>query len=54
MIAELICMAEQLPDIVAAVRKQAQKDGLDNAIIGRLADHLIARAKQCRRLLGGI
>ncbi|MBW5440731.1 type II toxin-antitoxin system HipA family toxin [Bradyrhizobium canariense] len=53
-IAELICMAEQLPDIVAAVRKQAQKDGLDNAIIGRLADHLIARAKQCRRLLGGI
>ncbi|OSJ19271.1 serine/threonine protein kinase [Bradyrhizobium canariense] len=53
-IAGLICMAEQLPDIVAAVRKQAQKDGLDNAIIGRLADHLIARAKQCRRLLGGI
>ncbi|WP_240543126.1 HipA domain-containing protein [Bradyrhizobium canariense] len=53
-IAGLICMAEQLPDIVAAVRKQAQKDGLDNAIIGRLADHLIARAKQYRRLLGGI
>ncbi|UFW71256.1 MULTISPECIES: type II toxin-antitoxin system HipA family toxin [unclassified Bradyrhizobium] len=48
----LIAMAEQLPDIVAAVRKQARKDGLDNAIIGRLAEHLIARAGQCRRLLG--
>ncbi|TYL72560.1 type II toxin-antitoxin system HipA family toxin [Bradyrhizobium cytisi] len=53
-IAGLISLAEQLPDIVAAVREQAQKDGLDNAIIGRLAEHLIARAKQCRRLLGGI
>ncbi|MET4315717.1 type II toxin-antitoxin system HipA family toxin [Bradyrhizobium sp. RT4b] len=52
-IAGLISMVEQLPDIVAAVRKQAQKDGLDNAIIGRLAEHLIARAGQCRRLLGG-
>ncbi|MGM4954316.1 type II toxin-antitoxin system HipA family toxin [Bradyrhizobium barranii] len=51
-IAGLISMAEQLPDIVATVRKQAQKDGLDNAIIGRLAEHLIARAGQCRRLLG--
>ncbi|MET4261509.1 hypothetical protein ABIC09_006477 [Bradyrhizobium sp. S3.12.5] len=53
-IAGLISMAEQLPDIVAAVRKQARKDGLDNAIVGRLAEHLIARAKQCRRQLGGI
>ncbi|UFW88471.1 type II toxin-antitoxin system HipA family toxin [Bradyrhizobium barranii] len=52
-IAGLISMAEQLPDIVAAVREQARKDGLDNAIIGRLAEHLIARAGQCRRLLGG-
>ncbi|WP_314963855.1 type II toxin-antitoxin system HipA family toxin [Bradyrhizobium cosmicum] len=53
-VAGLISLTEQLPDIVAAVRKQAQKDGLDNAIIGRLADHLIGRANQCRRLLGGI
>ena len=52
-IAGLISMAEQLPDIVTDVRAQAQKDGLDNAIIGRLAEHLIARAMQCRRLLGG-
>ncbi|WP_354132942.1 HipA domain-containing protein [Bradyrhizobium sp. RT9a] len=53
-IAGLISMAEQLPDIVAALRKQARKDGLDNAIVGRLAEHLIARAKQCRRQLGAI
>jgi serine/threonine-protein kinase HipA len=52
-IAGLNSMAEQLPDIVTAVRAQAQKDGLDNAIIGRLAEHLIARAMQCSRLLGG-
>ena len=52
-IAGLNSMAEQLPDIVTAVRAQAQKDGLDNAIIGRLAQHLIARAMQCRRLLSG-
>jgi serine/threonine-protein kinase HipA len=52
-IAGLNSMAEQLPDIVTAVRAQAQKDGLDNAIIGRLAEYLIARAMQCRRLLGG-
>lgn len=52
-IAGLISLAEQLPDVVSAVRAQAQKDGLDNAIIGRLAEHLIARAQQCRRQLGG-
>jgi serine/threonine-protein kinase HipA len=52
-VAGLISMAEQLPDIVTDVRAQAQKDGLDNAIIGRLAEHLIARAVQCRRLLSG-
>jgi serine/threonine-protein kinase HipA len=47
----LIYMAEQLPDAVNAVRAQAQKERLDNAIIGRLADQLIARAKDCVRLL---
>lgn len=52
-IAGLISMAEQLPDIVAAIREQAQKDGLDNAIVGRLAEHFIARANQCRGLLAG-
>jgi serine/threonine-protein kinase HipA len=51
-IAGLISMAERLPDNVATVRAQAQKDGLDSAIVGRLAEHLIAGAKQCGRLLG--
>jgi serine/threonine-protein kinase HipA len=53
LIAELRSMAGQLPDMVAAVRVQAQKEGLDNAIIGRLATQLIARAKECERLLKG-
>lgn len=52
-IAGLISMAEQLPDVVSAVRAEAQKDGLDNAIIGRLAEHLIARAQRCHRQLSG-
>jgi hypothetical protein len=30
---------------------QAKKDGLDNAIIGRLATQLIVRAKDCARRL---
>jgi serine/threonine-protein kinase HipA len=47
----LIRMAEQLPDFVAAVQAQAQKDGLDRVIIGRLAKQLIARAKDCARRL---
>jgi serine/threonine-protein kinase HipA len=49
--AGLVQMAEQFPDFVTAVQAQAQKDGLDNAIIGRLATQLIARAKECERAL---
>jgi serine/threonine-protein kinase HipA len=52
-IAGLISLAEQLPDIVSSVQAQARKDGLDNAIIRRLAEHLIARAQKCHRLLSG-
>jgi serine/threonine-protein kinase HipA len=44
-----IRMAEQIPDFVVAVQAQAQKDGLDHLIIGRLAKQLIARAKDCAR-----
>ncbi|WP_128931923.1 type II toxin-antitoxin system HipA family toxin [Bradyrhizobium zhanjiangense] len=51
--AALIQMAEQLPDFITAARARAQKEGLDNAIIGRLADRLIARAQACERLLKG-
>jgi serine/threonine-protein kinase HipA len=49
--AELIHMAEQLPDLVTIVTAQAQKEGLDNAIIGRLAEVLTTRARDCARLL---
>lgn len=52
MVEGLIFMAEQLPDVVADARTQAKKEGLDNAIIERLATQLIARAKECQRLLG--
>ena len=51
--AGLTQMAEQLPDFVTEVQAHAQKDGLDNAIIGRLATQLIARAKECERALKG-
>lgn len=52
-LARLISMAEQFPDVVSAVRAQVQKDGLDNAIIGRVAEQLTARAQQCHRQLSG-
>ena len=47
--AALVDMAEQLPDFVAAVQAQAKKNGLNNAIVGRLATQLIIRAKDCVR-----
>jgi serine/threonine-protein kinase HipA len=50
---ELTQMAVQIPDFVTAVQAQAQKEGLDNAIIGHLAHQLIARANDCERRLKG-
>jgi serine/threonine-protein kinase HipA len=47
--AALVDMAEQLPDFVMAAQAQAKKDGLNNAIVGRLATQLIIRAKNCVR-----
>ena len=47
--AALVDMAKQLPDFVTAVQAQAKKDGLNNAIVGRLATQLIIRAKNCVR-----
>jgi serine/threonine-protein kinase HipA len=49
--ARLVEMAEQLPDLVTNVHTHAQKDGLDNATVGRLVKALIARAKDCVVLL---
>ena len=46
-------LAEQLPDNVTAVCATAQTEGLDNAIIKRMAAQLIARAKDCQRILKG-
>jgi serine/threonine-protein kinase HipA len=52
-IAGLILMAQQLPDTLTAVCGRAKQEGLDNAVIGRLAAQLIARSKECERVLGG-
>ena len=51
--AVLIQMAEQIPDEATGLATQARKEGLDNAVIGRLATALIARAKDCQRSLKG-
>jgi serine/threonine-protein kinase HipA len=48
----LIFTAKQLPDEVAAARSQAREEGLNNALVGRLATQLIDRARECQRLLG--
>lgn len=50
-IAGLNSLAEQLPDAVTSVCATARAEGLDNAIIKRLAAELIARAKDCQRIL---
>jgi serine/threonine-protein kinase HipA len=46
-------LAERLPDNVTAVCATAQAEGLDNAIIKRLAAQLVARAQDCQRALKG-
>jgi serine/threonine-protein kinase HipA len=48
----LISMADQLPDEVAAARALACEEGLNNALIDRLAAQLTDRAQECQRLLG--
>jgi len=50
----LISMAKQLPDEVAAARAQAREEGLNNALIERLATQLIDRAHECQRLLSDL
>ncbi|MCP3392387.1 type II toxin-antitoxin system HipA family toxin [Bradyrhizobium sp. CCGB12] len=49
--ATLVSMAAQIPDLVTDIRARAQKDGLENAVIGRLAKALSTRAKDSERLL---
>lgn len=53
LIARLGSMAKQLPDEADDARKRAQAEGLDKAIIDRLATRLIKRAGECERVLAG-
>jgi serine/threonine-protein kinase HipA len=52
-IAGMSLLAETLPDKLSDVCATAQAEGLDNAIIKRLAAKLIERAKDCQRILKG-
>ncbi len=49
----LVSMAKQLPDEVNTARARAREEGLDEAIIERLATQLIERAGECERVLAG-
>ncbi|QOG21741.1 type II toxin-antitoxin system HipA family toxin [Bradyrhizobium sp. SEMIA] len=51
--ATLISMAGQIPDLVNDIRARAQKEGLENAVIERLAAALTKRAQDCERVLKG-
>jgi serine/threonine-protein kinase HipA len=53
LIVRLGSMARQLPDEADDARKRAQAEGLDQAIIDRLAKRLIERASKCERALAG-
>jgi serine/threonine-protein kinase HipA len=53
LIARLGSMAKQLPDEADDARRRAQAEGLDKAIIDRLATRLIERAGACERALDG-
>ncbi|WP_271575053.1 HipA domain-containing protein [Bradyrhizobium sp. CCBAU 11361] len=53
LIATLISMAGQIPDPVADIRTRAQKEGLENAVIERLATALGVGAKDCEHVLKG-
>ena len=51
LIARLGSMAKQFPDEANDARKRAQAEGLDKAVIDRLATRLIERAGACERAL---
>ena len=50
LVERLSSMAKQLPDEANAARRRAGEEGLDDAIIERLATQLIERADECRRV----
>jgi serine/threonine-protein kinase HipA len=53
LIARLGSMAKQLPDQANDARVHAQAEGLDKAVIDRLATRLIERARECARVVAG-
>jgi serine/threonine-protein kinase HipA len=53
LIARLGSMARQLPNEADDARRRAQAEGLDKAIIDRLATRLIERAGECEKVLAG-
>jgi serine/threonine-protein kinase HipA len=53
LVGRLRSMAKQLPDEADDARRRAQAEGLDKAIIDRLAMRLIERAGECERALAG-
>ena len=53
LVERLASMAKQLPDEVNIARTRAREEGLDEAIVERLATQLIERAGECGRSLSG-
>jgi serine/threonine-protein kinase HipA len=51
LIERLRAMAAQIADETNDARTRAREEGLDHAIVERLATRLIERAKECQRLL---
>lgn len=54
LIERLAGMAEQLPDETSIAHARARKEGLDHAIVERLATQLAERAAACRKALRGV
>jgi serine/threonine-protein kinase HipA len=50
-LANLRAVAGAMPDHVSTIQKRAKNGGLVHAIVDRLSEKLIARAKECQRLL---
>lgn len=54
LIESLVSMAKRLPNEVNVARARAQKEGLKEAIIERLAAQLVKRAGECQRMLESV
>jgi serine/threonine-protein kinase HipA len=54
LIASLLSMAKQIPDEVNAARARVREEGLNEAVVERLATQLTKRAFECRRMLESV